>query len=97
LVTVYTRQFKIVAYADAFTKVNLDKLFDKTFMIIKPKAMYDNMGHIVHQIQMSGVRIANVSMQKLDEHDLKYFGDEELISEFCLGVELLRENALQTL
>lgn len=62
LVTVYTRQFKIVAYADAFTKINLDKLFDKTFMIIKPKAMYDNMGHVIHQIQMSGFRIANVLM-----------------------------------
>jgi hypothetical protein len=48
LVTVFTRQFKIVAYADSFTKANLDKLFDKTFLIIKPKAMYDTLGHVVH-------------------------------------------------
>jgi hypothetical protein len=33
-------------------------------------------------------------MQKLDEHDLQYFGDEELISDYCMGMELLRENSL---
>lgn len=39
--TVYARQFKIVGFADTFTQVNLDKLFDRTFVILKPKAMYE--------------------------------------------------------
>ena len=47
VVTVYSRQFKILGYADGFTQANLDRLFDRTFAIVKPKAMYENMGLIV--------------------------------------------------
>ena len=59
ILTVYARQFKIVGFADTFTQVNLDKLFDRTFMIIKPKAMYEQMGLIVQDVQMAGFRISN--------------------------------------
>lgn len=46
---------------------------------------------------MAGFKISNVSIQKLDEHDLKYFGDEELVTDYCMGLELLREDSLKTL
>lgn len=45
--TIYTRQFKITDYADTFTRQALDGLFDKCFLLLKPKAVYDNLGKIL--------------------------------------------------
>lgn len=47
VLTIYTRQFKITDYADQFTRQALDGMFDKAFVILKPKAVYDQLGKII--------------------------------------------------
>ena len=50
VLTIYTRQFKIIDYADSFTRQALDVMFDKGFVLVKPKAIYNNLGKIVQKI-----------------------------------------------
>lgn len=73
VLTIYTRQFKITDYADSFTRQALDKMFDRGFILLKPRAVYDNLGKIVQQIQYAGCKITNILMQQLDEHDAQFF------------------------
>jgi len=66
MVTVYSRQFKIVDYADEFTKKAFNQTHhqEKTFCMIKPDA-YTQSGKIIQVIENAGFKIANMKMLKL--------------------------------
>jgi len=70
VVTVYSRQFKIVGYADDFTKKAFTQThLEKTFCLLKPDA-YTNSGKIIDIIEKSGFKVGNLRMLKLNEKEI---------------------------
>ena len=69
--TVYSRQFKLVDYADDFTRKSFHSQevggqnLQKSFVMLKPDA-YINFGKIISRIEYSGFRISNIKMSKLN-------------------------------
>lgn len=68
IVTIYSRQLKIVEYADVFTRSKFELSKGKTFAMIKPDA-YTNIGKIIDIIEKSGFTIANIKMAKFTLSD----------------------------
>lgn len=68
IITVYTRQLKIVDFADVFTRSKFQNVKEKTFAMIKPDA-YANIGKIITVIEKSGLLISNVKMTKMTLKD----------------------------
>ena len=66
-VTVYSRQFKIMGYADDFTRKAFHSQegggqnLQKTFVLIKPDA-YIHSGKIIEMIEKNGFKISNIRM-----------------------------------
>ncbi|KAF4715685.1 hypothetical protein FOZ62_022172, partial [Perkinsus olseni] len=65
MITVYSRQLKIVEYADEFTRSKLETLKGRTLAMIKPDA-YSHIGDILTEIVKAGFVIKNLRMCKLD-------------------------------
>lgn len=76
-VTVYSRNIKIIDFADETTKIKLQTKTQKTFALVKPDVM-DKMGEILKRIMTSNFHIANIKMVKLTK---------EQATEFCQGKE----------
>ncbi|KAF4647185.1 hypothetical protein FOZ61_004525, partial [Perkinsus olseni] len=53
MITVYSRQLKIVEYADEFTRSKLETLKGRTLAMIKPDA-YSHIGDILTEIVKAG-------------------------------------------
>jgi len=68
VVTVYSRQLKVIDYADVYTRQKFESQRGKTFAMIKPDA-YNNIGKIVEAIESSGFIIANLKMTKMTLRD----------------------------
>ena len=106
---IYGRRFKIVEFADSFTKEQLFSKKERTFAMIKPDA-YQHMGKIIDIIlQQPGFSISRVLMLRLNEemvaqiypdHSLKaYFREltRFLTSDVILGMEIVGENSIEKL
>ena len=74
-VTIYSRQFKIVSYADDFTKKafhseEIDgQNLKKSFLLIKPY-VYFNSGKIIEQVENAGFKISNLKMTRLQDKEV---------------------------
>lgn len=106
IITVYSRQLKVVNYADMFTQKSFEKAREKTFGMIKPDA-YLNIGHILTQIYSDGFKINKLKMSRFDEdssgefygeHKGKHFFPtlvEFVTSDVCVGMELVKDDAIK--
>lgn len=63
VLTIYSRQFKLVNYGDQFTKLEFASKITKTLALIKPDA-YTNIGKILQFIEQAGFNIGNIKMVK---------------------------------
>lgn len=63
IVTVYSRQLKLVDYGDSFTRGCFAKAKEAAFCLIKPDA-YVKTGQIIDQICKSGFMITQLKMGK---------------------------------
>ena len=106
IITVYSRQLKVIEYADLFTKNIFEAAGEKTFGMIKPDA-YLNMGQIISQIYQAGFKINRMKMSKFDfesagtfygEHKGKHFYKgllDFMTSDVVIGMELIAEGAIK--
>ncbi|KAF4727652.1 hypothetical protein FOZ63_005743 [Perkinsus olseni] len=105
MITVYSRQLKIVEYADEFTRSKLETLKGRTLAMIKPDA-YSHTGDILTEIVKAGFVIKNLRMCKLDrpaaeklyqDHKGKSFFEaliKFLTSDAVVAIELWGDNAV---
>ncbi|OMJ91988.1 hypothetical protein SteCoe_5304 [Stentor coeruleus] len=104
-VTIYSRQLKVIDYADVFTRQKFETQRSKTFGMIKPDC-YNNIGKIIDIIYSKGLRITNLKMIKMTltnarqfyaEHTGKPFFEDLtnfMSSDVVVGMELVAENAV---
>ena len=73
-ITVYSRQFKILAYADDFTRKAFHSQeaggqnLQKSFVLIKPDA-YIHVGKMIDMIEQAGFKISNLKMTRLQAQE----------------------------
>lgn len=106
IINVFSRQLKIVDYADVFTRGAFEIAKEKTFAMIKPDA-YGSIGKIITAIEHKGFRISNIRMTKMTlQHAQHFYGEhigkpfyEELTnficSDFIVGMELVAGNCIK--
>lgn len=106
IISVFSRQLKIVDYADVFTRGQFEEVKQKTFAMIKPDA-YGNIGKILARIESEGFRISNLRMTKFTlrdaqdfyaEHRGKPFFEEltnHMSSDFIVGLELVDADSIK--
>jgi len=106
IVTIFSRQLKIVDYADLFTRKKFEVQRGRTFAMIKPSS-YTHIGKIIDIVEQNGFVIGNLKMTKMTladaqefyaEHKGKPFFDELtnfMCSDFIVGMELISENSIQ--
>ena len=104
-VTIYSRQLKVVDYADVFTRQRFEVQRSKTFGMIKPDC-YNHIGRILDIIISAGFRISNLKMVRMTvtqsrqfyaEHTGKPFYEDLtnfIASDVVVGMELVAENAV---
>lgn len=104
-VTVYSRQLKVVDFADDFTRRSLGSSRQTTFAMVKPGA-FKHAGKIVHAISQNGFILARAKMVHLSDSDARAFYSvhtgkpffERLIKYITsgpvLGMELVADNAI---
>lgn len=63
MVTVYSRQLKIVDYADVATRKRFETDRQRTFAMIKPDA-YKHIGKIIDAIYVNGFKISKLKMSR---------------------------------
>jgi nucleoside-diphosphate kinase len=105
-VTVFSRQLKIVEYADVFTRRAFENQRGRTFGMIKPDA-YNHIGKIIDAILQTGFRISNIKMVRMTPAQAQEFYGEHrgkpfyetlvqfITSDVVVGMELVGENAVQ--
>lgn len=64
VITIFSRQLKIIEYADAFTAKELGQLKGRTLALIKPDA-YNHMGRILSAVHNAGFIIAQLKMIRM--------------------------------
>ncbi|XP_049826465.1 nucleoside diphosphate kinase 7-like [Aethina tumida] len=104
-IRVYSRQIKIVDYADDRTARYVSKSNEHTVAVVKPDA-FDMIGEIIKVIEDNNFRIANLKLCTLTRKDAMEFYDylkEETYSSFIMehfisgpivAMELVGENAV---
>ena len=104
-ITIYSRQYKIVAYADEFTRKALEEVRTSSFAMILPPA-YMSIGKIIDIIQCSGFAISKLKMNKLSTNEINNYlkihnandvTSELLASDYVVGMELVKANAVAEL
>ena len=68
-ITIYSRQYKIIAYGDEFTKKALEEIRTSTFAMILPP-VYMSIGKIIDIIQANGFAISKLKMNKLSTKEV---------------------------
>jgi nucleoside-diphosphate kinase len=71
-VTVLARQLKIVDYADEHTRKIVENMKCRTLAMVKPDA-YNNVGRILHAINMSGLVLGKLKMIRMDSNSAATF------------------------
>ena len=63
ILTVHSRQLKLVDYGDIFTRRKFEPLSERTFAMVKPDC-YTQTGKIVDAILQNGFKIQRLKMSK---------------------------------
>jgi nucleoside-diphosphate kinase len=63
VITVFSRQLKLVEYGDLFTRQKFESKRQRTFAMIKPDA-YNNTGKIIDAILQQGFMISKLKMTR---------------------------------
>jgi len=74
-ISIYSRQLKVVEYADEFTTKKLAPKQEKTLAIVKPDA-YAHLGKIMDTILAAGLTIGNARMTKLTPDQVEEFYED---------------------
>lgn len=105
VITVYSRQLKIVDYGDVATRKRFEVDRQRTFAMIKPDA-YRNIGKIIDAVQASGFRINKLKMTRFNEATSgEFYGEHKgkpffptlqgfITSDVVVGMELVADNAV---
>ena len=106
-VNIYSRLHKVVDYGDEYTRKYFEKIRSTTYGMIKPDG-YMNIGKIIDQIyNRGGFTIGKLKLCRMSkdnaaifygEHQGKPFYDfliEYITSDFIVGMELIKENAIK--
>merc|ERR1719178_226084 len=72
ILNVYSRQVKIVEYADVFTRNELEGKKSRTLALVKPDA-YPHLGKIIKEIYKMNFIIAQMRMVKMTKADAEEF------------------------
>jgi len=75
IITVYSRQLKIVDYGDVFTRQKFESLKQRTFAMIKPDA-YTKTGKIIDAVQKAGFLISKLKMSRFNPQSVEQFYGE---------------------
>lgn len=106
IITVYSRQLKIVDYADIHTRGKFEAIKEKTFAMIKPDAKM-HMGKIIAATENDGFRISNIKITRMTKQDAQEFYAEhygkpfyETLTNFMssgqiVGMEQVAEGAIK--
>ena len=103
-ITIYSRQYKIISFADEFTKKSLENIRTSTFALILPSA-YMLIGKIIDTIQKNGFIINKLKMNKLSNKEASnllkihtpnntQITPDYLGSDFVVGMELVKSNVI---
>ena len=65
IITIYSRQLKIIDYGDVATRRKFEVLRQRTFAMIKPDA-YTSIGKIIDAIYANGFKIAKCKMSRFN-------------------------------
>ena len=104
-ITIYSRQYRIIAYADEFTKKALEEIRTSSFALILPPA-YMSIGKIIDIIQNNGFQISKLKMNKLSTKEVVTFlkihnsnevSAELISSDFVVGLEVVKSNCVAEL
>mmetsp|Transcript_21800 Transcript_21800/g.52094 ORF Transcript_21800/g.52094 Transcript_21800/m.52094 type:complete len:375 (-) Transcript_21800:558-1682(-) len=68
VVTIFSRQLKIIEYGDEYTKKSLSSKTEKTLALVKPDA-YQYIGKIIQAIFKNGFQISKMRMCQLSRED----------------------------
>lgn len=106
IITIYSRQLKLVDYADIFTKNKFESSSERTFAMIKPDC-YTQTGKIIDAIYQNGFTISKLKMSKFsapqmvdqfyEHHKGKpFFSDltQYMQSDVVTGMELVGKDAI---
>ena len=105
IITVYSRQLKVVDYGDVATRKKFESVRQRTFAMIKPDA-YANMGKIIDAIYQNGFKISKLKMSRFTDKTSSIFYGEHIgkpffpnmqkfiTSDLVVGMELVAENAI---
>ena len=106
IITVRSRQLRLVDYGDIFTKNKFESAASRTFAMVKPDC-YTQTGQIIDAIYQNGFTISKLKMSKFtnpqqtdqfyDQHKGKpFFSDLSayMQSDVCTGMELVSEGAV---
>ncbi len=105
IVTIYSRQLKVVDYADVFTRKAFESQKSRTLALIKPNA-YDHIGKIMDIIYANGLAVNRLKMLKMKLEDAQEFYAEHkgkpffealttmMSSEVVVAMELIADDAV---
>jgi nucleoside-diphosphate kinase len=103
IVTVYSRQLKLVDYGDSFTRGCFAKAKESTFAMIKPDA-YVHTGKIIDHIYKSGFTISQLKMGRFTPATTARFLQQNnaqsadnsghLQSDVSTGMEIVADDAV---
>ncbi|EGR27179.1 nucleoside diphosphate kinase 7, putative [Ichthyophthirius multifiliis] len=108
ILNIYSRQHKILDYADQFTRQKFSSQAAKSLLIIKPDA-YLKIGNIIEQIEQNNFNINQIKMTKLSlkeaeefyaEHKGKsFFADltQFICSDLIVAIELVTNDCVNNL
>lgn len=105
-IAVYSRQLKVVAYGDEFTRRKLEKAHGRTLGVIKPDA-YDQAGKIIDTVCKNGFILSKLKMCRLTlDQAARFYGEaatsaqpslraQHLASNNIIVMEILGENIVE--
>ncbi|XP_054014934.1 nucleoside diphosphate kinase 7 [Hylaeus anthracinus] len=105
VVTIFSRNIKVLDYGDCITRTKLQTKMQKTFAIVKTEVL-DKLGEILKRIMFCNFRITNIKMVKLTKDEAAAFcqdmGDDtniayivnQLTSGPIVALELLGDHAV---
>ena len=105
VITVFSRQLKIVEYGDVATRKRFEVDRQRTFAMIKPDC-YKHIGKIIDAVYVNGFRISKLKMSRFSEASAATFYGEHVgkpffpnlqnfvTSDVVVGMELIAEQAV---
>ena len=93
-ISIYSRQYKIIAFADEFTKKSLENIRTSVFAMILPSAYMAN-GFIINKLKMNKLSNKEASnFIKIHNSTSDGLTPEFLSSDFVVGMELVKSNVI---